>query len=72
MFIMDETPNLLRIVLVLAIVVFNLWFFILWLHLFFKENRFQAMRLFSLFLGKMSLLGKEYWKDQVNKTLVKE
>ena len=68
-FILEDLPNVVRIILVVAIFGCNAWFYSLWLHLFFRESRFSAMRFFSLFLGKISFLGKEYWEKEIVKSL---
>jgi hypothetical protein len=71
-FILDDLPNLIRIVLVIVIFGVNGWFFTLWLHLFFRDSRFSALRFLALFLGKISFLGKDYWKKEVIQSLKTE
>jgi hypothetical protein len=53
-FILEDLPGIIRIVLVLVIFACNLWFYSLWIHLFFKNSRFQFVRLIALFFGKIS------------------
>ena len=64
-FILEDLPNVIRILLVVIIFLTNIWFFTLWLHLFFRDSKFTVLRFLALFLGKISFLGKEYWKKEV-------
>ena len=64
-FILSDLPVALNIILVVVIFIVNVWFFTLWIHVFFRDSRFAVLRFFALFLGKLSCLGKEYWKKEV-------
>jgi len=68
-FILSDLPETLMYILVIVIFIVNVWFFTLWVHLFLKDSRFAVLWFLSLFLGKISLLGKEYWKKEVVQSL---
>lgn len=63
-FILEDLPGIIKVILVIVIFVCNIWFYSLWLHLFFKRSRFSSLRLFAIFLGKVSCLGKDYWIEE--------
>ncbi len=60
-FILEDLPGIINIILVVVIFAANIWFFTLWLHMFFRDSKISALRFFALFLGKISLLGNDYW-----------
>lgn len=64
-FILESLPTAISVLLVIVILVCNIWFYSLWIHLFFKRSRFSTMRLIALFFGKISCLGKEYWQEEM-------
>ncbi len=68
-FILEDLPGLIKIILVIVIFITNIWFFTLWLHLFFRDSRFAVFRFLALFLGKISFLGKDYWKKEIVQSL---
>lgn len=68
-FILSDLPEALSIILIIIIFCVNVWFFTLWLHVFLRDSRFAVLRFLSLFLGKVSCLGKEYWKKEVVQSL---
>lgn len=68
-FILTDLPTAIKVILVIIIFIVNVWFFTLWLHVFFRDSRFAVLRFFALFLGKVSCLGKEYWKKEVVQSL---
>lgn len=53
-FILESLPTAINVVLVLVILICNIWFYSLWIHLFFKRSRFAFLRLIALFFGKVS------------------
>lgn len=64
-FILSDLPEALKIILVIIIFITNVWFFTLWIHIFLRDSRWAILRFLSLFLGKITCLGKEYWKKEV-------
>ena len=68
-FILSDLPAAIKIILVIIIFIVNVWFFTLWLHVFFRDSRWAVLWFFALFLGKVSCLGKEYWKKEVVQSL---
>jgi len=64
-FILSDLPETLKIILVIIIFIVNIWFFTLWIHIFLRDSRWAVLRFLSLFLGKITCLGKEYWKKEV-------
>ena len=63
-FILESLPTAINVILVMVILICNIWFYSLWIHLFFKRSRFAFLRLIALFFGKISCLGKEYWQEE--------
>lgn len=68
-FIQPNTPDVLKWVLVGIIFIANIWFFVLWIHLFFRDSRFDTLKYLSYFFGKLSFLGKKYWEYDINNSL---
>ena len=63
-FILNNLPSTINIILIVLILICNIWFYSLWIHLLLKSSAFSFLRLISLFFGKISLLGKEYWDEE--------
>lgn len=63
-FIVEDLAIFPKVLLCIGLLVSNLWFYTLWLHVFFKNSKYTALRGLALFLGKLSCLSKEYWDEE--------